>query len=330
MRVLILGGTDFVGRHFAEAIPERDLTLFNRGRTNPGLFPAARHLTGDRSSDVSALRGRGWDVAIDCSGQFPDWVRRSVEALKNTVGLYVHISSTLVYADKSRPGLTESAPTLEGTPAHELTAATYPHLKAESERVVLGVMGARALIVRASLEVGPYETADRLPYWIRRIREGETVLAPGRPERPVQLLDARDLAAWVLKAARVGLNGVFNAGSQAGWLTMGRLLSETAAALGRDPHLVWADDQFLLSAGLRPWVDMPIWRPETDEDRGFLMVDCSAAEAAGLSMRPLQQTVLDTLAWDVARGLPALKAGITPRQEQELLEQLTTGNEDQA
>src|SRR5262249_34437151 len=162
MRVLILGGTDFLGRHFAEAIPKRDLTLFNRGRTNPGLFPTAWHLTGDRSSDVSALRGGRWDVAIDCSGQFPDWVRRTVDALKNAVGLYVYISSTLVYADKSRPGLTESASTLEDRPAREFTAATYPHLKAESERVVLRAMGARALIVRAGLEVGPYETADRL------------------------------------------------------------------------------------------------------------------------------------------------------------------------
>jgi 2'-hydroxyisoflavone reductase len=323
MRLLILGGTRFVGRHIAEAALAQgwDLTLFNRGVSDPDAFPAARHLVGDRDGGLGALADGSWDLVVDTCGYVPRVVRASAELLAPRTTRYVFISSASAYADLSRPGATEEAPaaTLED-PASEDVAKYYGELKAACEATVRQVMGAdRAVIVRPGLIVGPHDPTNRFTYWVTRIARGGEVLAPQPRDQSVQVIDARDLAAWVTRLADAE-PGTYNAVGDV--TTMDGVLATIAAATNSDARLHWVEEQRLLAAGVEPWSDVPLWlAPGSDpSSRGFLSLSNAKAKAAGLELRPLAETVRDTLAWAKAAPAPTGDvAGLDPEVERRLL-----------
>jgi len=338
MKLLILGGTKFLGRHLVEAALGRghEVTLFNRGQLNPELFPEVEKLRGDRDGGLDALRRRRWDAVVDTCGFSPRVVRDSARLLTDAAEHYTFLSSCSVYRDTSVPGVAEDYPVgtidagqlaeAEALPQSELIAAPffgemYGPLKSLCERAAEEVMPGRVLNVRAGLIVGPYDHTDRFTYWPRRLSEGGDALAPGDPARPVQFVDARDLALWVLSMSEGRRAGTFNATGPDYRLTMGRFLEECGAAAGGGARLVWVDEKFLLEEGLTPWMDVPLWLAESDEvNRYFLAVSVERAVASGLSFRPLEETVRDTLEWDLTRPADAeRRAGLARGRERELL-----------
>jgi len=321
MDLLILGGTRFLGRHLVEEALGRGhrVTLFNRGQSNPGLFPDVEELRGGRGEDLSPLRGRRWDAAIDTSGYLPREVRHSAELLADSVGHYAFVSSISAYEDFARTGIDEDAPVLEPPdPEPEgLDWGLYGGLKVGCERAVEAAMPGRALVVRPGMIVGPHDYTDRFPYWRRRVAEGGDVLAPGDPEQQVQLIDARDLAGWMLRMAEGGRTGVYNAMGPEYRLTMRGMLEGIREATGSDARFVWASEKFLLDAGVEPWEEMPFWVPE--EMAGILAVDVSRAVGAGLVFRPLGDTVRDVPGPEDERPEVEIEAGISREREEELL-----------
>jgi len=305
VRFLVLGGTAFLGRAAVEAAlaAGHEVTLANRGLTNPALFPGQEHLELDLAADLGALAGRAWDAAIDLDPtQLTRHTLRRTEALRDTVDRYVFVSSISVYSDLSRPPGEESPVREPPTPEpEEFAEEHYGGLKAGSERAVLGVFGERAAIVRPGLIAGPHDPTDRFTYWPRRLAAGGAVLAPGEPEAPVQLVDARDLGAWLVRLAEERTGGVFNATGPAEPLALGHALERIAAAVGGGAGLVWVDGRRLLEAGVRPWTELPLWIPRGDYE-GMLRVDVGRALAAGLAFRPLEETARDTLAWSLEAG----------------------------
>lgn len=299
MNLLILGGTKFLGRHAVDAALAggHEVTIFTRGQTNPELFPDVEHLQGDRDGDLGALEGRGWDGVVDTSGYVPRVVRRSAELLRDAVDRYVFVSSISVYDDFSQPIDESTAVAQLEDPANEDVLEHYGALKAACETVIDEVYGDRGANVRAGLIVGPYDPTDRFTYWPRRIAAGRDVLGPGNPAAPVQFVDARDLAAWLVKLALEGPGGVFNATGPAEPLTFADLLERARAAIGSDANVVWIDEQTLLDAEVQAWTELPLWLPG-DDYAGMARADTRRALAAGLTFRSLEQTVVDTLAWD--------------------------------
>jgi 2'-hydroxyisoflavone reductase len=299
VRLLVLGGTKFLGRHaVASALADgHEVTTFTRGQTNPELFPDAEHLLGDRDGGLDALRGRTWDGVVDTSGYVPRVVRQSAELLRDAVARYVFVSSISVYADFAEP-VTETTPVAElEDPETEEVMENYGGLKAACERVVEEVYGGRAALVRAGLIVGPHDPTDRFTYWPRRIARGGEVLGPGDPDAPVQLVDARDLGRWLVQLALDGPGGTFNATGPSEPLTFAELLERARTAIGSDAHVAWLDDQRVLDAGVQPWSELPLWLPGA-EYAGMCRADIGRAVDAGLTFRPLEETVADTLAWD--------------------------------
>jgi 2'-hydroxyisoflavone reductase len=326
MRLLILGGTVFLGRHIAEYALGRghEVAIFTRGQRNPDLFPAAERLRGDRDGDLSALAGRRWDAVIDTSGYVPRIVRASAEALADRVERYIFISTISVYADYSRVGMAEDGPigTLADPTVEAITGETYGPLKALCESSVEAVFPGGALIIRPGLIVGPHDQSDRFTYWPGRVAHGGPVLVPRTLDRAIQIIDVRDLAAWTVRLAEERATGVFNATGPDRTLMMRELFDtcREAAGPGNDAAPVVVAEDFLLERGVGPWMEIPLWMPDRPEMAGFFAIDCRRAFAAGLTFRPLAETVRDTLAWD--RGRPAdtpRRAGLAPEREAELL-----------
>jgi 2'-hydroxyisoflavone reductase len=281
------------------------VTLFNRGRTAPGLFDGVEELHGDRKGDLSALAGRTWDAVVDTSGYVPRDVRASAEALRDS-GRYVFVSSVSVYADLSS-GPTESSAVAElgDLPADELLPdySNYGALKALCEDEVRTVFGERALVIRPGLIVGPHDPTGRFTYWARRVRRGGEILAPGPQERRVQFVDVRDLAEWVVAAGERGLSGTFNATNEG--VPWGELLA------GAD--VTWVSDEFLLAHGVGEWMELPLWIGSPGY-AGMHAADVSRAVGAGLRFRPVAETLAG------AADAPAVDGvGLTPEREVELL-----------
>ncbi|MFC4072498.1 NAD-dependent epimerase/dehydratase family protein [Actinoplanes subglobosus] len=309
MRLLVLGGTRFAGRAVVEAAlaAGHEVTLFNRGLTGPDLFPQVETVAGDRTADLSALDGRRFDVVIDPAGYHPDVVARSVAALAGRAGRYVFISSVSVYAD-------QSVPPVEG--AATLGDDSYGGRKAACEQVVLDGFGDAALIARPGLIVGPHDPTERFPHWPRRLARGGRVLAPGDPDDPVQFIDVRDLARWLVGTTA---SGVFNAVNEPA--SMVSLLDTCRQVAGTPAELVWVPSSRLLAAGIDPWMGVPMWIADPEWAAANL-VDGRLARAAGLTHRPVTETVADTLAWDRGRGGPA-DDPFPPDVEAGLLSRLT-------
>ena len=303
MRLLVLGGTVFLGRHVVQAALHagHQVTIFTRGRTNPDLFPDAEHLRGDRNGDLEALGGRSWDAVVDLSGFVPRIVRMSAELLRDTVDRYVFVSTLSVYSDLSRP-YSEADRTRElDDPQSEDIEANYGALKAASERVLHDVFGDRATRVRAGVIVGPNDPTHGFTYWVLRLQQGGRVIAPGDPARPVQFIDVRDLSRWLLRLAECGPGGALNATGPASMLSFGEALCRMADAVTGEAQLVWIDDEALLAAGVKPWTELPLWLADPEVD-GVFKADVSRALDAGLRFRPLEDTAMDTLAWARAAG----------------------------
>ena len=313
MKLLVLGGTSFLGRHFVEAAQAggHELTLFNRGRTNPGLFPGVEEVHGDRDGGLGPLADREWDAAVDTSGYFPRLVRASAELLAPNVGHYTFVSTVSVYADLSAPP-DETSPlaTIEDEtvedfgPEHE----NYGPLKALSEREVERAFPGRSLIVRPGLIVGPHDPTDRFTYWARRIARGGPILAPGPAGRPTQFIDVRDLAEWLVRMVEARRTGIFNAVSSG--TTFGDLLAGA--------EVVWVEDAFLLEQGVGEWMELPLWLADPAY-AAMDKVEPSRAVAAGLTSRPVAETLRDTAAWDASRGEYEPRAGLAAERERELL-----------
>jgi 2'-hydroxyisoflavone reductase len=325
MRTLILGGTVFLGRHVAVEALRRghELALFTRGRHGTDLFPEATHLHGDRASDLSALEDGEWDVVVDTSGRRAADVEASARLLADRAGHYVFVSSVNAHPDWPEQVVDETSRTWQ------TDDEDYGAQKAASERAVEAAMPGRASAVRAGLIVGPHDNVFRLPWWIERVSRGGDVLAPGDPDRALQLIDARDLAAWMLNLGERGIGGAFCATAPPGQTTMRAVLEAAIAASGSDARLHWAPDALLRESGLEPWVQIPLWLPE-DQYPGTWRVGTAAAQAAGLRPRPVDETIADTWAWLRDGGTGELHdwgeearaTGIPPERERELLGQL--------
>lgn len=317
MHMLVLGGTRFVGRAIVDAAlaAGHEVTLFNRGLTNPDLYPQLETVVGDRATDLSALHGRSFDAVIDVAGYTPEVVDRSARALADNVDRYVFVSTVSVYAD-------HSVRQVEGAELLKLSDATAPEdlygaRKAACERTVEAIYGDRAFLPRPGLIVGPNDPTDRFAYWPRRLSRGGPVLAPGDPSDPAQFIDVRDLGAWISSGAATGLSGAFNATGPS--LPMGKLLETCSDVTGTSAQLVWVSSDRLLAAGVDPWMGVPLWVGASGWEAANL-VDTTQARAAGLTTRPVAETAADTLAWDVARGGPGPgREGLSAEDEQGLL-----------
>ena len=324
MRLLILGGTVFLGRALTDAALEKghDVTHLNRGKSAP---PVARieNLAADRTVDLSVLDARTFDAVIDTSGYLPQVVRLSVEKLRDHAARYFFVSSVSAYQRFDHHGVTEDdpvAPPLDPVP-DAMTWDKYGALKAMCEAVVREAFGDRSLIVRPGLIVGPHDPTDRFTYWPHRVSLGRRVVAPARPALPIQYIDVRDLAEWMIAALDAGLAGTYNATGMPGVATMGDLLETCRHASASDARFEWLDSAFLEENGALPWSKMPLQVPENDPAmKGFATVSVARALAAGLRFRPQAQTVADTLAWSRTRPPDhEWKAGLSAEEERGLL-----------
>jgi 2'-hydroxyisoflavone reductase len=333
MRLLVLGGTWFLGRTFVEAALRRghEVTTFNRGRSGDDVR-GVEVVHGDREDRKSLSRlasGRTWDAVIDTSGNVPRVVRDGARVLADHADRYLFISTVSVYEGWPVEPLTEESAILEcpadagpdfGTDDPRGYPTKYGFQKAGCERAVHEAFTAHALVVRPGVIVGPYEYVGRLPWWLRRIARGGRVLAPGNPDRQIQPIDVRDVADFMLRGLEADLTGTFNAAAPIGHATYGSLLADCIAATGSLAELVWVDDGFLLQCGVKQWTEIPLWRTYT----GTWRVATGPAMAAGLRCRPLSETVQDTWVWLVEGGAAVLherhgEHGIAPDKEAQLL-----------
>jgi len=321
-RLLVLGGTAFLGPELVAEAKRAGwtVTLFNRGKTNPHLFPDVEKLRGDRRSDLKALEGRSWDAVVDTSGYFPKDVTASARLLAKSVGLYVFVSTISVYGDTSKPGIDERSPVAktDQPDADKVTGANYGALKALCEEAAEREMPGKTLVIRPGLIIGPGDTSDRFTYWPVRVARGGEVLAPGTPDDPVQFVDVRDLASWTVAMIGRRRTGVFNATGPKEPLTFGPMLAACREASGAQATFTWVDAKTLEELKIAPWSDMPCWVPPFGETAGSRRVNSGKAVGEGLTFRPIVETARDTLAWwktlpEERRARP--KAGLTAERE---------------
>jgi 2'-hydroxyisoflavone reductase len=330
MRLLVIGGTHFVGRHAVELAAARghEVTVFHRGGSEPeGGFPAVEHVHGDRDGGLGPLSGRSWDSVLDTCGYVPRVVRDSATLIADAAEHYTFVSSLSAYPDDVPPGANEKTAGHEAPfpDTEEVTEQSYGPLKVACELEVQRAFPGRASIVRPGFIVGPHDPIDRFPYWVRRAASGGAMLAPEPADLPVQLVDVRDLAAFMLDHAERRTGDLFNVTGPKDVLTMAQLL-ETCVEIGAGgTSIVWAGVEFLRERALHEpgdhgWEQLPYWYTE---EPGFSAFDVSKALAAGLSLRPLAETIADTLAWDRTREQTwPMGAGIDPERERELLAEL--------
>jgi len=314
VKLLVLGGSSFVGRALVEDALARGwaVTTFNRGRTGEA-DPRVEALRGDRLDprDVAQLGCGSWDLVADTWAGAPRLARDSAAVLADRAGRYLYVSSVSVYAPPPPVHGDESAPTVTASPDAE--AVAYPEAKRGAELGIEAHFGDRALLARAGLILGPHEDVGRLPWWLLRLDRGGDVLAPGPPERPLQLIDARDLARWLLDAGRDGRSGAYNVVGRPGAATTERLLEACRRATGSRARLVWVDPARIAAAGIEPWTELPIWLPPDGPYRGLYAIGVDRAHAAGLRCRPVEDTVRDTWRWLLAVGKrPPLRADLPP------------------
>ncbi len=327
LKILILGGTGLIGPYQVQYALDRGhkITLFNRGKTHPDLFPQVEHLQGDRNTgDLKSLEGREWDIVIDNPTTKPSWVRDAVKVLKNSTKHYVFISTISVYADVSKPNVDENgklATTQDPDPEKNLLQ-NYGALKAMSEAEAEKGFPGKTTIIRPGLIVGPGDYSDRFSYWPLRIDRGGEVLAPGDPNDPAQIIDARDLGEWCIRMVEDGNLGIYNATGPKRPLSMAEMLYGIRAVTSADVSFTWVDAKFLEQQKVQPWSDMPVWVPPIGEEAGFAQVSNARAVSKGLTFRPLAITAKDTLDW--FKALPAdrqakLRSGLDPKREVEVL-----------
>jgi nucleoside-diphosphate-sugar epimerase len=311
MKLLMLGGTGFVGPAVVDEARARgwEVTVFNRGSVKPP--PGVTALRGDRTADggLDALADGVWDLVVDAWSGAPRAVLDAASLLAGRAARYVYVSSRSVYRWPMPAGLTEEGPVVECAP--DAAGTDYARDKRGGELAAEAAFGKRALLARCGLILGPREDVGRLPWWLRRIARGGQVLAPGPRELPLQYVDARDLAAWLIDAAERGLDGPYDLVSPPGHATMGELLDACAEVTGSGAELRWAPPETVLAAGIEPWTQAPIWTPPGELHDALHQSDVSKAITAGLRCRPVAETVADTWAWlGTLEGTPPLRPGL--------------------
>ena len=325
MKILVLGGTAFLGRALVDAalVSGHELTLFNRGKTNAELYPDVEKLHGDRATDFLILKNRKWDVVIDTCGYVPRIVNMSAQALLKSVEHYVFVSTLSVYSDLRQTDIDEDAPVgvLADEQIEEINSETYGPLKVLCEHAVESVFPGRSLIIRPGLIVGPYDPSDRFTYWVNRVARGGDIVSPGRPKRVIQFIDVRDLAEWMIRMAEEKRTGIWNAdGPTAGTYSMGDLLDTCVQVCNENAHLVWIDDSFLQAQNVGEWMEMPLWLAENNPDkRGSFSFSTHKARKTGLCFRSVTDTVRDTLAWNQRRPEHTWRTGLDAVREADLL-----------
>lgn len=327
LRILILGGTGFIGPHQVQYALDRGhkVTLFNRGKTNADLFPTVERLVGDRNAPdgYAALAGRTWDVVIDNPAQLPRWVREAGAALRDRTQAYVFVSTLSVFAERREIGMKEDGPLHPpGDPEATTVGNQYGPLKVRCEMEARAAFGDRALIVRPGLIVGPGDLTDRFSYWPVRIERGGEVLAPGTPDDPVAFIDARDMSEFMIRLCEQRAHGTYNCVGPRPGLTIAGMLHGIQAVTHSDARYTWVDADFLLERKLRPYADLPVWMPPRGASAGWARMDCSKAIAAGLTFRTLADTAQATLEYyhrQPADRQAALRSGLAPEKEAEVL-----------
>ena len=326
MDILFIGGTSFVGRHAAEAAIARGhtVTLFHRGRTGADLFPGSEHINGDRDTALGLLAGRTWDAAVDVCAYVPRQVEQAAGVLAGSVASYCYVSSVSAYRPLEAPLLDEDAALygpgdLEDPGTELVDEVTYGPLKALGEVAAKAGFGADVLIVRPTYVIGPDDISDRFTYWARRAAAGGEILAAGPAAAPIQLIDVRDLGAFIIRLLERGATGPFNVVGPETPLTWAGMLDTCISEPGSTAAVTWADPEFLRQHGVRVTSEIPFWRGPEE----FVRMRCDPGRslAAGLSLRPLRESVRDTRAWDVARGSPEVLDAISSVREQHLLEE---------
>jgi 2'-hydroxyisoflavone reductase len=325
MRILIMGGTRFVGRHITHAAIDggHDVTLFHRGQTGPDLFPAAGQLRGDRNSegDLAALRGGQWDATVDVNAYLPGQVRALAGALGGRGGHQLFISTTSVYRTPVASGFGENAPLIElAEPiAAEFTLENYGGLKVACERAVLELHGPGSTVIRPTYVIGPHDYSGRFTWWVNRIARGGEVLAPGDADDPIQVIDARDMASWAVSVLENSVAGTFHAVSPPPPFGFGQLLEAIAARVAPPgTTLTWVGKDYLLASGLDD-AALPLW-PGGDSESEINAASPAAALAAGLAPRPLSQSIDEIR--EAEQRSPAASpdgVGLAPEREAELL-----------
>jgi len=320
VHILVIGGTRFVGRAFAEAAlaSGHEITLFHRGRSGLDLFPDVERILGDRDGGLEPLRGHRFDAVVDTCGYVPRIVRDSARLLAGSVDRYLFVSSESVYADMAAPDQDEDAPlaTIRDPAVETVTDETYGALKVLCEREVSAALPDRTLVVRPGYIVGPNDPTDRFTWWVRRSAGGGEMLAPGPPDLLMRFVDVRDLASWMLSLLDRAVTGVFNADGPGEAVSAQSLVSRARSVAGANTRVTWVDPEFLLARGMRPdSSEMPLWLPGPEWAGTF---DASRAVGAGLKYRPVERTIADTLAWDRSR-VGVLTTGLSPEREADLL-----------
>jgi 2'-hydroxyisoflavone reductase len=331
-KVLILGGTGFIGPHFVDALTAggHKITLFNRGKRDPEAKAGIEQLLGDRDGQVDSLKGRDWDVVIDNSGYKPSQVKLTAELLKDHVQKYVFISSIAVYADFKVAGIDEdyALAVLKDPTTEVVNGETYGALKAVCEKIVEDTYGKRAAIIRPTYIAGPGDHTDRFTYWPFRVSKGGEMLVPGTPSDPFQYIDVRDLAGFIRTCVEKDVNGKFNLCGPQGAVTMGSLLEESKRITRANTTFVWASPEFLEAQEIigekAKGNFMPIWQAPKGDEAGLLLVSPARAVKKGLTFRSLETTIRETLEWQKTRpeDKQQLKAGLTMEKEAELLAKL--------
>jgi len=331
MKILILGGTRFIGLHMTALALERGhaLTFFNRGKTKTDRYPEIERIKGDRDGQIDGLRNREWDVVIDNSGYVPRHVRATAELLAPRVKQYVFVSSISVYPDFSAPRDENSAVgKLADETVEKVDGETYGPLKALCEKEVEKALPGRSLVIRPGLIVGPDDNTDRFTYWPARAARGGEFIAPGSPGDAFQIIDVRDLAAFTLKAIEERTTGTYNLVSNVNDFKFGELTDACVAAANKQarpaaaPKATWLSAEFLEEQKVEPWSEMPVWLPAKGDEAAFAGTSNKAALGKGLKVSPLEKTVDDTLAWHLTRPAEErekLKAGIAADKEAAVL-----------
>jgi 2'-hydroxyisoflavone reductase len=334
LSILILGGTRFIGVEMTELALKRGhkVTFFNRGKTNTDLFPEIERITGDRNGEIDGLKGRKWDAVIDNSGYFPRAVRLTAELLAPSISQYLFVSSISVYPDfKSPRDETSAVGKIKDESIEKVDNDTYGPLKALSEQAAEAAMPGRVTVIRPGLIVGPHDSTDRFTYWPARAARGGEMLAPNKPSDGIQIIDGRDLAAFVIDALEKKTVGTFNLVSPPDRFTIGDIVTESIRAANElakptsPAKAVWAPAQFLEAQKIEGWSDMPVWLDAKGDEAAFAKTSAARAMKAGLKITPMRKTCHDTLAWHLKRPAAErekLKAGIAPEREKEVLAKL--------
>ncbi len=324
LNVLILGGTNFLGPHLAEELHQRghEITLFHRGTPSSHSLEYASHLYGDREGSLKALEGKRWDAVIDTSGHLPRIVESSSKILSQATEHYTFISTIGVYEDFLTSNINESHPVakLENENDEEITEKNYGALKAKCEQVIQSYFPHHSLIIRPGLIVGPYDTTGRFTYWPRRIIKGGEILAPGDPKQQVQFIDARDLAKWIVDMIEKKSTGIYQATGPSTPLTFEQFLQTCMKHSQKEAQLYWVDEKFLLDQQVQDWTDLPLWLASKRNMPGFQKMDITKAIQAGLTFRPLSETIADTLSWDLSQSNEKKFTGLEQEKEKKLLQ----------